>query len=33
MDHLDLDTNLAVILSKYPQAANTFRKFGISPSG
>lgn len=33
MDHLDLKTNLSVILSKYPQTAATFRKFGISTSG
>ena len=33
MDHLDLNTNLARILSKYPQTSNTFRKFGIPTSG
>jgi hypothetical protein len=33
MDHLDLKTNLAGILSKYPQTASTFRKFGIPTSG
>ena len=33
MDHLDLKTNLAEILSKYPQTAHTFRKFGISTNG
>ena len=33
MDHLDLKTNLAEILCKYPQTADTFRKFGISTTG
>lgn len=33
MDHLDINTNLAEILSKYPQTATTFRKFGIYTSG
>jgi len=33
MAHLDLNTNLADILSKYPQTAKVFRKFGILTSG
>ena len=33
MDYLDLSTNLSDILSKYPQTAKTFRKFGIQTSG
>ncbi|HWQ41333.1 MAG TPA: hypothetical protein VN456_04780 [Desulfosporosinus sp.] len=33
MDHLDLKSNVAGILSKYPQTAYTFQKFGISTSG
>jgi len=33
MDNLDLTTNIADILCKYPQTAKTFRKFGILTSG
>lgn len=33
MDHLDSQSNLAAILSKYPQTAATLRKFGIPTSG
>jgi len=33
MDHVDLTTNLGVIVSKYPQTSATLRKFGITTSG
>jgi hypothetical protein len=33
MDHLDLQTNLAEILSKYPETSHTLRKFGILTTG
>ncbi len=33
MDHIDLKSNLSEILSKYPQTALVFKKFGISISG
>ncbi len=33
MDHIDLKSNLATILSKYPQTAATLKKFGIPTSG
>ncbi len=33
MDHIDLQTNLAEILSNYPQTEPTLRKFGITCSG
>jgi hypothetical protein len=33
MDNLDPKTNLAEILSLYPQTLNILRKFGIMTSG
>jgi hypothetical protein len=33
MDHLNLNSNLSEILSKYPQTASMFRKFGIPTTG
>lgn len=33
MDHLTLKTNLADILTQYPQSAALFRKFGLPVSG
>lgn len=33
MDHLDSESNLAEILSSYPQTLNILKKFGIMTSG
>lgn len=33
MDDLNLNSNLAAILSKYPETFHVFRKFGITTSG
>jgi len=33
MKHLDLTTNLAVILTMYPQSSTILRKFGLPAAG